>query len=171
MALPTAATTLTASAGYIPTGLRKVWLVPTIATTTAPTLTELNAGTDVTPKIASMSGFSGTGATVDLPNMAARWTPKVTGLISADDSSIDFNMDTSSTDVRALFNDGSDGTTPTKTNIVIFYEGVVSGGKMRAFPVQVTSVSASTDIASVAILAVTFSIILPPSSFVAIPVA
>lgn len=171
MTLPTATTTLAAVAGYIPTGTRKYWFVPTIASTSAPTLSELSAGTDLTNQVSDSSGFTGTGDTVDAPNAGSRWTSKVPGLISADDSSLTFVMAKNSTDARSLFNDGSDGSNPTTGFVVIFYEGNVTTGKIRVFPVQCTSVQPSTPIADLATLAVMYAITTPPSAFIAIPTA
>lgn len=170
MALPTP-TALSAVSGYIPTGTRRYLFVGTIANVSAPTSAELTAGTDLTAQVADTSGFSGTGNTVDAPNALSRWTPKVQGLISADDSSMTFNMSKTSSDARTLFNDGSDGSAPTTGYVVICYEGIVSGGKCRVFPVQVSSVAASSGIGDIATLVVNFAITLPPSAMISVPTA
>lgn len=171
MTLPTP-TVIAAAGGYIPTGKRRVSFVPTVAVVTAPTLSELSAGSDITNAVASYTGFSGTSNTVDNPNMGSRWTPKVPGMIDAADSTITLSMDAAGTNAAlALFSDGSDGTTPTSGFIVIYYTGIVTAGKCRVFPVTVTSVAESSDGAAAATADVSFAITDPPSQRIAIPTA
>ncbi|HWD83343.1 MAG TPA: hypothetical protein VG497_30795 [Kribbella sp.] len=171
MALPTP-TVLGPVAGYIPTGTRRYLWVDTIADIAAATSAELTAGTDLTPLISATTGFSGTGNTVDFPNAASRWTPKIAGLISADDSSFTLNMALAgSGDGLDLFSDGSDGTDPTTGFFVICYEGISATSRMRVFPCQVTSVQESADITVGATADVMVAIIEPPSALYTVPAA
>lgn len=170
MALPTP-TVLDPAAGYIRTGTTRWLKVDTIANINAATSAELTAGTDITKLVSAQTGFSGTGNVVDFPNAGSRWTPKVAGLISADDSSLTLNTDKLGADADSLFSDGSDGTSPTVTNIVICYEGITATSRMRVFPVQCTSKQPSADIANPAMVDTMFAIVEPPSAVYTVPVA
>lgn len=171
MTLPTP-TVIAAAAGYIPSGKTRWIFAPTIADVSAPTSAELTAGSDITNAVTGVTGFSGTSNTVDNPNWGSRWTPKVPGMIDAADSTLTLDMDSADTnEALALFNDGSDGTTPTSGYIVRCYTGIVTGGKCRVFPVTVTSVADSSDGAATATADVSFAITDPPSARIAVPTA
>jgi hypothetical protein len=157
--------------GYIQVAVRKWVFFTTAANYLTPTSAELSAGKELSGAIASQAGWSGQGATVDLPNAQSRWTPKVPGMISAADSSLTFNMDKTSSDLRTVFDDGSSGSVPTSGYMAIAYEGLVTGGKMKVFPVTVTSVATSDDVTAAAQLTVMYAITQPPSGFIAVPTA
>src|SRR5690554_4879036 len=97
-----AATPLNPTTRYIPPGVRQYYFVPTIADKNAPTRTELDAGTDLTGEIAEVSGFQATSESVDTPDLLSRFTSRVPGRITADDSSITFYASQDSDDVRTL---------------------------------------------------------------------
>src|SRR5579875_4127455 len=84
--------------GYIPTGTTRYVWVPTVADITAPTATEISAGTDITNVVSAIAGFAGTSNTVDFPNAGSRWTSKIPGMITADDSSVTINRDKTGSD-------------------------------------------------------------------------
>jgi hypothetical protein len=172
MAQPTP-TIIGAVAGYIPRGRSRYVFVPTMATYTAPTLAEVSAGSDLTNVISAIAGFAGTSQTVDFPNAGSLWTSKIGGPITADDSSFTLNRDVTGADAAlALFSDGSDGvTTPTTGFFVIMPRGNVVSGKMRVFPIQVTSLADSTDLETAYTTQVNVAITLPPTGRIAIPTA
>ena len=66
------------------------------------TRAEINAGTDLTAEIAEMSGFTVTSDSVDTPDLSNRFTAKIPGRITADDSSISFYASSTSADVRTV---------------------------------------------------------------------
>lgn len=114
------ATTLGGTLRYLPPGIRQVYVVPAIAVASAPTLAELNAGTDITGEIVdgSITGFSVTPSTVEAPDVGSKTTRKVAGRVSLDDCSIGLYLTQDGTvDARTLFTDGA------QTHIVIFPEG------------------------------------------------
>src|SRR5713101_8748825 len=94
--------TLVPTSRYVPEGTRKIYYVPTIATQSAPTRAEMNAGVDLTPEIAVMTGFTVKSDTVEVPDMSTRFTGKIPARIVADDSMITFYASSTSNDVRTV---------------------------------------------------------------------
>ena len=77
---------------YIGPGTRKYYWVPTIATLSAPSRAELNAGTDMTATIPTdgVSGFTVSTAFVDTPDFGSTTITKIPGALSLADSSLTF---------------------------------------------------------------------------------
>ena len=98
---------------YTPDELERIFFLPSVASTAAPTVAEFTAGEDITDAIVSMSGFTFSGSKVEVPNLGSRFTPSVTGRLTAEDSSIEFYKGDDPTDleevVRALLPRGADG--------------------------------------------------------------
>src|SRR5579884_158619 len=103
------ATPLASTSRYIPQGTRHYYWVPTITSYTSPTRAELDAGTDLTPEIAEVQGFAATSASVDTPDLGSRFTSKIPGLITADNSNITFYLSSTSNDVRTLLTRDTSG--------------------------------------------------------------
>jgi hypothetical protein len=95
--------------------------------------------------------------------MANRFVSKISGLIQADDSTIDFYMSSTSNDVRTLLTQDLTG------YIVNLLEGDIAGRKMDVWPVTVSSVSKENAGASPATLTVTFAITAVPSQNIVVP--
>src|SRR6266705_1774674 len=123
---------LSATTRYIPPGTRKIYWVTTIATYTAPTRAELNAGIDLTAEVAEISGFTTTSDTTETPDLSTRFTAKIPGRITADDSSLSFYASSNSSDVRTVLPRDTAGF------VVILWEGDVTGQRMDVFPAKVT---------------------------------
>src|SRR4051812_50064985 len=96
------ATPITATSRYIPPGTTRYYWVATIANKNSPTRSELNAGSDLTAEIASVSGFATNSDQQDTPDLGSRFVSKIPGRITADDSSITLYMSSTSSDVRTL---------------------------------------------------------------------
>jgi hypothetical protein len=156
-------TPLTATVRYIPPGTRKVYWVTTIATYTSPTRAELNAGTDLSAEIAEMSGFTVTSDSVDTPDLSTRFTAKIPGRITADDSSISFYASSTSSDVRTVLPRDTAGF------VVILPEGDVTGQKMDIFPAKVASTAVDTAMEDPAKINIQFTVTRVPALNVTIP--
>src|SRR5262245_55724782 len=154
---------LTATVRYVPEGTRKVYFVATIATYTAPTRAELNAGTDLSDEIAEMSGFTVTSDQAEVPDMASRFTGKIPGRITADDSSIRFYASSNSNDVRSVLPRDTAG------YVVCLWEGDVSTQKMDGFPVKVGSAAVQPSIEDPGSIEVMFTVTRIPAQNVSIP--
>lgn len=165
------ATPLAPTAGhrYIPPGVRQYVWVETLADKTAPTRTEIDAGTDLTAEIADVSGFSVSSDTVDAPDLASRFTSKVPGMITADDSELDIYLSKdpgTNGDARTLLTRDAEGF------VVIFPEGDDGGTNnhlMDVFPATVSSAAIQPDIDKPGTLIVNFTITDEPAQNIAVP--
>ena len=156
-------TPLSATTRYIPPGTRKIYWVPTIATYTAPTRAELNAGTDLSGEVAEVSGFSVTSDTTDTPDLSGRFVPVIAGRIKADSSSLSFYASSNSADVRTVLPRDTAG------YIVMLWEGDVTGQRMDIFPVKVTVSALDGNMEDPEKVNVQFAITKVPANNVVIP--
>ncbi|MFK0173416.1 hypothetical protein ACIQU5_32000 [Streptomyces sp. NPDC090306] len=157
------ATPISASSRYIPPGVRQYYYVAAIANQASPTRSELDAGIDLTGEIAEVSGFTTTSESTETPDLGSRFTGKIPGRISADDSSITMYASDDSQDVRQLLPRDTDGF------IVQFPEGDQAGHTMDVFPVKVASAPKATDIEDPGKIEVQFTITAEPSEDVTVP--
>lgn len=158
-----AAPAITASTRYYRPGTTKIYFVPTIANTASPTRAELNAGTDISPEVASVSGWQPSRNFLDAPDLLSAFVPKVAAGLEAGDSSINMYASSNSVDARSLLPMDTVGF------IVFLYEGDVAGRKMNVFAVRVGSDAQEVDIGNVAVLVFAFAITKNPDRNVTIP--
>lgn len=158
-----AAPVITASTRYYRPGTTKVYWVPSIASQASPTRAELNAGTDLSPEISSIDGWQTNSNTVDAPDLATRFAPKIAASIEVGDSSLTMYASSNSVDVRSLL--------PRDTNgyVVFLDEGDVAARKMDVFKVTVGSLAKVRDIGDPARITITFIVTATPSENVTIP--
>ena len=157
-------TPLTATVRYIPPGTRRLYWLTTIASyATAVTRAEINAGIDLTNEIASMSGFTVNSASTDTPDLSTRFTAKIPGRITADDSSISFYASSTSADVRTVLPRDTAG------YLCILPEGDVPTQKMDVFPAKVSSTAVDTTMEDPAQVNVQFTITRIPELNLVIP--
>jgi hypothetical protein len=124
---------ITASTRYTSRGTTVVYWVVSIAAQASPTRSELNAGTNLAPQIADAKGWSVKTNMIDTPDMSARYTSTIPGVITADDSSLTLYMSKNGVDGRALMPQDAVGF------IVWLDGGDVAANKMDVFPVTVAS--------------------------------
>lgn len=159
------ATPIASTTRYINPNTTKTYFVSSIANKAAPTRPELNAGTDLSGEINAVSGWKTSSDQVETPDMASRFTSKIPGRISADDSSITFYCDKAGADARALL--------PRDTNgFVVFLDGGDIGAqKMDIYPVRVSSLGKerSTEGKDAATVEIAFAITSQPAEDVTIP--
>lgn len=156
-------TPLSTTTRYIPPGVRKIYWVATIATYTAPSRGELNAGIDLSGEVAEVSGFTVTSDTVDTPDLSGRFVPVIAGRIKADASSLSFYASSNSSDVRTVLPRDTAG------YIVFLWEGDVTGQKMDVFPVKVTVSALDGNMEDPEKVNISFAITKVPANNVAIP--
>ena len=160
-----AAPSIAAATRFINVGTTKVYWVPSISNKAAPTRGELNAGTDLSSDNNAADGWKTTSDQVETPDMATRFTAKIPGRISADDSSLTMYMDLGGVDARSLM--------PVDTNgyIVWLDGGDVTGRKMDVFPVRVAShgKTRSVEGKDAATIEIMYSITSQPAENVTIP--
>lgn len=159
-----AATPIATVNRFFPTGTTKYIFTVSVANKSAPTRSEINAGTDLSPEINEVDGWQVTSELIDVPDLNSRFTSKIPGRTSADDSSITFYADPSGSDARTLFPRGATGF------ILRMDGGDVPGRKMDVFPVTVSSVPKEMGTGDDAgTLQVMFAITSEPAENVTIP--
>lgn len=148
-----AAPEITASTRYFLPGTTKVLLLPTVANlATGPTRAEINAGLDISEEIASISGWQISSATVATPDLGKRFTPQVTGRLTAADSSLTCWADKTGADIR-------DEVTIDQEIYVVFLDGGdVPGSPMDTYKSVVSSVGKVREIEGAGRIDVRFSI-------------
>lgn len=154
---------LTPTVRYIPPGTRKIYWVTTIATYTAPTRSELNAGIDLSAEIDQMSGFNVKSDSVETPDLSTRFTSKIPGKITSDASSVTFYASSTSSDVRTVLPRDTAGF------MVILPEGDVTGQKMDVFPSKVAAATVDTNLQDPGKVMIDFTITKVPAQNVTIP--
>lgn len=155
---------MTLASRYFATGTTKYVWCTSVANKLAPTRAEINAGTDVSGDIAEVNGWQVTSDLIEVPDINSRFTSKIPGRTSADDSSIKFYADPSGADARTLFPRDTTGF------ILRMDGGDVTGRKMDVFPVRVSSVpkemGTGDDAATINVM---FAITSEPAENVTIP--
>jgi hypothetical protein len=160
-----AAPEITASVRYFDPEITKCYFLPTIAAADlTPTRAEMDAGTDLSPEIAEVSGFTVTSEEINTPDLGSRFTSKIPGRTSAEDSSITFYADQAGNDARTVL--------PRDTTGYIQWcdGGDVAGNKSQVFPIRVRSLGQLRSVGDESHrLQVQFSITAKPAEDVTIP--
>ena len=156
-------TPLTPTVRYIPPGTRKVYWVTTIATYTAPTRAELNAGIDLSAEVAAVTGFTVTSATTPTPDLSSRFTSEIPAAITAASCSLSIYATSTSSDIRLTLPRGTIG------YVVMLWEGDVTGQRMDVFPATVTTSAVNGNMTAAELVDVSFSITKVPANNVLIP--
>jgi hypothetical protein len=154
---------IAASSRYIPEGVTHFYFVAAIATYTAPTRGELNAGTDLTPEIASTGNWGIISGSIDAADLATLFTPQIGGKVTIDGPTLDMYADSTSADVRTLLPRGTTG------YIVKFPEGDVTGRKMDVFPVKTLAQAKPTNLSNPSVIQLQFAVTKIPAENVAVP--
>lgn len=166
MALPTP-TVLPTTVPYTKFNTTRYLLIPTIAVLSAPTLSEISAGKDITPQLTAVSGFTTSTASLDLTLAGNGFTGNLPGRKSAAESSMTFVLSSQgpASDIRSIILEGA------VTNVAICNEGLVTSASMDIWPVRVGSVSTEQDLEAIAMAVAQFYTYALPAKAVAIPTA
>lgn len=161
-----AATDITPAKRYINVGTTVVLWVPTISDYTAPTRSELDAGINLAGENSASDGWKTTSDFVETPNMAKKFTPKIPGRRSADDSSLTMYRSLDGVDATDLMPVDEDGF------IVWMDAGDVAGRDMDVFPVTVAAhgKERSVEGSDASVVEIQFAITDEPAEKVEIPV-
>ena len=154
---------ISASSRYIPEGTTQYYFVTTIASISAPTRVELDAGTDLAPEIADAGDWMITSNAVDTPDLKSLFTSQIPGKITMGTTTLNMYADDASSDARSLMPRGTVGF------VVKFPEGDVSGHKMDVFPVKVGSVGKPTAMGSPSTVDFSFYVTAEPAEDVTVP--
>lgn len=119
-------------------GTSKAFFAPTV-TLAAPTAVQVNAGTDLTPKIADVAGFTFTNQAIATPDWATTLNTQIPGEDQLAASALTFYEDKTSNPIRTALAKGTVG------YIVIFFAGIAgstpaAGDKCEVWPAIVAAV-------------------------------
>lgn len=154
---------IAAYARFYQPGVTKVYFVASIATVTAPTRPELDAGIDLTRQVEAITGFQISAAEIATPDYASLFTSNIPGRTSVANSSLTIYVAKNGVDVRSTLARGTTG------NIVMLDGGDVTGYKMDVFPVTVKSIPKQRGDTKALTVMVDFSFTAAPAEDVAIP--
>jgi hypothetical protein len=127
--------TVPVSTRFYQPGIVKFYYLPSIAAADyTPTSAEITAGTDLTPEVDDIAGWSYSTTFIETKDANSRIRPKLAGAVSLDDSSITFNGSQDGQDIRTVLTRGATGF------IMICDGGNVTGQPAEVFPVEVGSV-------------------------------
>jgi hypothetical protein len=140
-----------------------VYWVPTIANYLAPTRGELNAGTDLSAEIETMTGWSLQGSVVDTPDMGSTFTSQVPGRRTSPQNDITAYLSQTSNDIRSLLPQATNGF------VVVLWEGDVTGQKMDVFPARVVTQANDTTVEDPGKVTISFAITKLPAIYITIP--
>lgn len=115
-------------------GVSKVKFLPAVAGT-SPTRAEITAGTDLSPAIAGINGFSLANNPITTPDLATNFDSQIDGPDSADQSSLNFYDDDTTTTIRTAVAKGTTGF------VVLFPYGDVAGKRCEVWPSKSTGVN------------------------------
>lgn len=160
-----AATPLAASSRYINPDTTRFYFLTAVSNKAAPTRSELNAGTDLSGEVQEVEGWLTSSDQVETPDLDSRFTSKIPGRITAEDSTITFYADSTGADARSLLPRDTAGF------VIILDGGDVPGSTMDVFPVKVSSVGKSRSVegSDAATVAIAFSITSEPAEDVTVP--
>ena len=115
-------------------GVSKVRFCPAVAGT-SPTRAEINAGTDLSPSISAIGGFSLENSPITTPDLATNFDSQIDGPDAAGTSSLTFYDDDTATAVRTSQAKGTAG------YIVLMPYGDVPTKRCEVWPVKSTGVN------------------------------
>jgi hypothetical protein len=149
---------------YFAVGTTQVLMCPSIADKANPTFAELDAGTELTRDIADLSGWATNSNFIDVPDMVSRFTGKIPGRITAEDSSLTLyaDEDRGSGDARDLLPRDTEG-------YIVFADGGLASAVGDVFHVKVGSSSPVRSLDDAAKVMVSFAILDEPAEGVTLP--
>lgn len=111
-------------------GYSKIFFLPAVADTSAPTRAEITAGTDLSDAIQSVSGWSEQTTRISLPNLGSAKTFQLNGEITYPDSSLTLYDDKTTDAIRTTL------AADTAGFIVLFPYGDVATERCEVWPVE-----------------------------------
>lgn len=157
---------ITASNRYTSRAVTKcIWIPAIAATNLTPTRAEINAGTDLSPQIADWDGWLVASEQIETPDLGSRFTSKIPGALSVEDSTLTMYADKAGVDARTLMPRDTSG------NIFFADGGDIANNKGDVYPVKVASVGKERSVAGDEAdrLQFTYSITKEPAENVTIP--
>lgn len=113
-------------------GVSKVRFLPTVADQAAPDRTEIDAGIDLSPFIAGITGFQLNNSPIPVPNLNDTFTSQIDGEDTVADSTLTLNDDTDDDAIRTALPKGTAGF------ILLMPYGDTPTKRCEVWPVKVT---------------------------------
>lgn len=98
-------------------GITKVYWVPTIVDTAAPTVAEVTAGTNMTSQVADISGFEFQNSPIATPDLSTTFTTTIPGEDTTQEPQLMFYEDDTTNALQTTLAKGTEG------HVVIFFAG------------------------------------------------
>lgn len=122
---------------YINRGTLKLWFVPTLVSQTTPSIAAITAGTDLTARMAAISGFTFSATKVETPTLDTVFDLAIAGTLSAEDSVLTvYDIDDAVDAVKTAL-----GTVNTNGFLVFAPYGLTTTKKCEVWPVNIGSFS------------------------------
>lgn len=124
---------------FLRAGITRMFLVPSIASATlVPTAAEVNAGTELTAEVSTVTGFSFSNQTISTPDLKSTFESEIPGKDKADASDLEMYQRKGTDTLRAAQAKGTAGF------MVILFDGTAganpaAGDKADVFPVSIAS--------------------------------
>ena len=127
--------TIPSSTRFYQPGIVKIYWLPAVAAADlTPTRLEITGGTDLTPEVDDIAGWSYSTTFIETKDANSRIRTKLAAAVTLDDSSITFNGSQDGEDVRTVLTRGD-------TGFVMWCDGGdVEGQPAEVFPVEVGAV-------------------------------
>jgi hypothetical protein len=113
-------------------GVTKIYFCPSLADPSAPTSGEISGGTDLSGRIAAISGFQLKNNPITTPDLVTTFDPQIPGVDSADSSELTFYSDDTSDSVKTALTKNTAGF------LVFAMRGSATGAPAETWPVTVT---------------------------------
>lgn len=145
-------------------GTTQILFCPAIASKASPTFAELDAGTELTRDVADLSGWMTSSDFIDVPDLATRFTGKIPGRITSEDSSLTFysDEDQGAGDAGALLPRDTEG-------YIVIADGGLASAIGDVFHVKVGSNSTQRSVDDSVKRIVTFAVLDEPAEGVTLP--
>lgn len=162
--MPITPNTPAAITRFFGVGTTQILFCPSIANKAAPTFAELDAGTELTRDIADISGWMTNSEFIDVPDLGTRYTSKIPGRITSEDSTLTFyaDEDLGSGDAGALLPRDTSG-------YIVIADGGLASAKGDVFQVTVGSNSIQRSVDDSVKRVVSFAIRSQPAEAVTLP--
>lgn len=107
-------------------GKTKMYWVPTLSSTTAPSAAQINAGVNMTAQIADISGFEFSNSPISTPDLSSTFTTTIPGEDTAQEPQLMFYEDDTTNTLQSTLAKGTTG------NAVIFFKGTAGASPAAA---------------------------------------
>lgn len=107
-------------------GVTKVYWVPTLSSTTAPSAAQINAGVNMTAQVADISGFEFSNSPIPTPDLSTTFTTTIPGEDTAQEPQLMFYEDNTTNTLQTTLAKGTTG------HVVLFYRGTAGASPAAA---------------------------------------